>query len=131
MWFIVFIAPAHGRGDNRNMIDASRYPRLSRIDRPADLRTFEPTELRAIADELRTYLIESVGKSAGHFGAGLGVDLRGEGHASGVHDGVRSGVAGLVAAVARTRGVTKAAASQGSSSGGEGCEMLCRPPKPA
>ena len=73
MWFIVFIAPAHGRGDNRDMIDASRYPRLSRIDRPADLRTFEPTELRAIADELRTYLIESVGKSGGHFGAGLGV----------------------------------------------------------
>ena len=55
------------------MIDASRYPRLSRIDRPADLRTFEPTELRAIADELRGYLIESVGKSGGHFGAGLGV----------------------------------------------------------
>ena len=38
MWFIVFIAPAHGRGDNRDMIDASRYPRLSRIDRPADLQ---------------------------------------------------------------------------------------------
>jgi 1-deoxy-D-xylulose-5-phosphate synthase len=55
------------------MIDASRYPRLSRIDRPADLRTFEPTELRAVADELRGYLIESVGKSGGHFGAGLGV----------------------------------------------------------
>ena len=55
------------------MIDASRYPRLARIDRPADLRSFEPTELRAIADELRAYLIESVGKSGGHFGAGLGV----------------------------------------------------------
>jgi 1-deoxy-D-xylulose-5-phosphate synthase len=45
------------------MIDATRYPRLSRIDRPADLRAFEPSELRAIADELRAYLIESVGKS--------------------------------------------------------------------
>ncbi|MEG2940576.1 MAG: 1-deoxy-D-xylulose-5-phosphate synthase, partial [Thermomonas sp.] len=55
------------------MIDATRYPRLSRIDRPADLRTFEPSEVRAIADELRGYLIESVGKSGGHFGAGLGV----------------------------------------------------------
>lgn len=55
------------------MIDATRYPRLSRIDRPADLRAFEPSELRAIADELRGYLIESVGKSGGHFGAGLGV----------------------------------------------------------
>ncbi len=73
MLFIVFIAPALWRGDNKRMIDASRYPRLSRIDSPADLRTFEPVELRAIADELRAYLIESVGKSGGHFGAGLGV----------------------------------------------------------
>jgi 1-deoxy-D-xylulose-5-phosphate synthase len=55
------------------MIDAIRYPRLSRIDSPADLRRFDDGELRAIADELRAYLIESVGKSGGHFGAGLGV----------------------------------------------------------
>ena len=55
------------------MIDTSRYPHLSRIDSPADLRRFPVTELRAVADELRAYLIESVGKSGGHFGAGLGV----------------------------------------------------------
>ena len=55
------------------MIDATRYPRLSRIDSPADLRGFDASELRPIADELRAYLIESVGKSGGHFGAGLGV----------------------------------------------------------
>ncbi|MGH8062237.1 MAG: 1-deoxy-D-xylulose-5-phosphate synthase [Pseudoxanthomonas sp.] len=55
------------------MIDPSRYPRLSRIDNPADLRQFDESELTAIADELRAYLIESVGKSGGHFGAGLGV----------------------------------------------------------
>jgi 1-deoxy-D-xylulose-5-phosphate synthase len=55
------------------MIDADRYPRLSRIKTPADLRQFEETELSAIADELRGYLIESVGRSGGHFGAGLGV----------------------------------------------------------
>ncbi|MBS0200231.1 MAG: 1-deoxy-D-xylulose-5-phosphate synthase [Proteobacteria bacterium] len=55
------------------MIDADRYPRLSRIDSPADLRKFDASELRAIADELRAYLIESAGKSGGHFGAGLGV----------------------------------------------------------
>ncbi|MBN8715598.1 MAG: 1-deoxy-D-xylulose-5-phosphate synthase [Xanthomonadales bacterium] len=55
------------------MIDASRYPLLSRIDSPADLRQLPETELRAVADELRAYLIESVGKSGGHFGAGLGV----------------------------------------------------------
>ena len=55
------------------MIDSTRYPRLSRIGTPRDLRAFEPGELRAIADELRAYLIESVGRSGGHFGANLGV----------------------------------------------------------
>jgi 1-deoxy-D-xylulose-5-phosphate synthase len=55
------------------MIDSARYPRLSKIDSPADLRRFEEAELPAIAEELRAYLIESVGKSGGHFGAGLGV----------------------------------------------------------
>ncbi len=55
------------------MIDSSRYPRLSRIDSPADLRGFDESELPAIAEELRAYLIESVGRSGGHFGAGLGV----------------------------------------------------------
>ena len=55
------------------MIDPARYPRLSRIDTPADLRTFDEAELPAIAGELRAYLIESVGRSGGHFGAGLGV----------------------------------------------------------
>ena len=55
------------------MIDSTRYPRLSRIDSPTDLRQFDEAELPDIADELRAYLIESVGKSGGHFGAGLGV----------------------------------------------------------
>jgi 1-deoxy-D-xylulose-5-phosphate synthase len=55
------------------MIDSERYPRLARIAVPADLRQFPEAELPAIAAELRAYLIESVGKSGGHFGAGLGV----------------------------------------------------------
>src|SRR5688572_28530155 len=55
------------------MIDSTRYPRLSRIAIPADLRSFGEDELPAIAEELRAYLIESVGRSGGHFGAGLGV----------------------------------------------------------
>jgi len=55
------------------MIDPQRYPRLSRIAVPADLREFPEEELTAIADELRAYLIEQVAQSGGHFGAGLGV----------------------------------------------------------
>src|SRR5882724_11754810 len=55
------------------MIDSQRYPRLARIDSPADLRTFAESELPEIARELREYLIESVAGTGGHFGAGLGV----------------------------------------------------------
>src|SRR5699024_6189173 len=69
-----------GRGDtggkrcqNSRMIDVARYPRLSTITTPADLRRFPEAELSAVADELRAYLIESVASSGGHFGAGLGV----------------------------------------------------------
>jgi len=42
------------------MIDTQRYPRLARIDTPADLRKFEERELPEVARELREYLIESV-----------------------------------------------------------------------
>ena len=55
------------------MIDAQRYPLLARIDSPAELRRLPEDQLPAAAEELRSYLIESVGKSGGHFGAGLGV----------------------------------------------------------
>ncbi|MCD7097200.1 1-deoxy-D-xylulose-5-phosphate synthase [Stenotrophomonas sp. MMGLT7] len=55
------------------MIDSARYPRLAHIQTPDDLREFDEGELDAIAAELRAYLIESVGKSGGHFAAGLGV----------------------------------------------------------
>ncbi len=55
------------------MIDSTRYPRLSRIDSPAQLREFPETELVEIAREVRDYLVQSVSSSGGHFGAGLGV----------------------------------------------------------
>jgi len=54
-------------------MDPQRYPRLSRVSLPADLRELPESELPAFADELRAYLIEAVSQSGGHFGAGLGV----------------------------------------------------------
>lgn len=51
------------------MIDPVRYPRLSRIDNPAQLREFPEHELGEIAGEVRDYLIQSVARSGGHFGA--------------------------------------------------------------
>ena len=55
------------------MIDPDRYPHLARIEAPADLKRIPESELAAVADELRAYLIESVASVGGHFGAGLGV----------------------------------------------------------
>jgi len=55
------------------MIDTARYPLLSRIDSPADLKRLREDQLPELAEELRAYLIESVASVGGHFGAGLGV----------------------------------------------------------
>ncbi|MEO6968484.1 MAG: 1-deoxy-D-xylulose-5-phosphate synthase [Rhodanobacteraceae bacterium] len=55
------------------MIDPARYPLLSRINTPADIKRLPETDLPEVARELRAYLIESVASVGGHFGAGLGV----------------------------------------------------------
>lgn len=39
---------------------------------PADLRKLDPAQLPQVADELRSYLLQEISKSGGHFGAGLG-----------------------------------------------------------
>ena len=48
-------------------------PLLDTLDTPAGLRAMSPAQLAQVADELRAYLLYSVGCSGGHFGAGLGV----------------------------------------------------------
>lgn len=48
-------------------------PLLDSIDEPDQLRALEVTQLDALAHELREFLLYSVGKTGGHFGAGLGV----------------------------------------------------------
>lgn len=48
-------------------------PLLDTFDHPAALRAMSPAQLSQLADELRAYLLYSVGVSGGHFGAGLGV----------------------------------------------------------
>jgi 1-deoxy-D-xylulose-5-phosphate synthase len=52
---------------------SNRTPLLDRIDVPADLRRLPESDLRQLADELRTELIDAVSITGGHFGAGLGV----------------------------------------------------------
>lgn len=48
-------------------------PLLDQIDAPEQLRGLAEKDLRALADELRHYLLWSVGRTGGHFAAGLGV----------------------------------------------------------
>jgi 1-deoxy-D-xylulose-5-phosphate synthase len=49
-----------------------RYPLLSAIESPADLRRLPATKLPAVTTELREFLIQSVSTRGGHFAAGLG-----------------------------------------------------------
>ena len=48
-------------------------PLLDRVEFPADFRSFSINELQTLSDELREYLLYSVGQSGGHLGGGLGV----------------------------------------------------------
>jgi len=48
-------------------------PLLDRVQVPADLRALPRESLPQLVDELREFLLWSVGQSGGHFGAGLGV----------------------------------------------------------
>jgi 1-deoxy-D-xylulose-5-phosphate synthase len=48
------------------------YRHLPTINSPADLRRLPQSELRTVADELREYLVDTITKVGGHFGAGLG-----------------------------------------------------------
>ncbi|MEX1197736.1 MAG: 1-deoxy-D-xylulose-5-phosphate synthase [Pseudohongiellaceae bacterium] len=48
-------------------------PLLDQIDKPRDLRRLDQEQLDTLAEELRRFLLYSVGQTGGHFGAGLGV----------------------------------------------------------
>ena len=51
---------------------SSKYPLLTGIDDPANLRALPAEELPALSAELRAFLIETMGKTGGHFAANLG-----------------------------------------------------------
>ena len=49
------------------------YDLLDKINFPSDLREFKKKDLKQISEELRAKTIETVSKTGGHLGAGLGV----------------------------------------------------------
>ncbi|ABV37933.1 deoxyxylulose-5-phosphate synthase [Shewanella sediminis HAW-EB3] len=53
-------------------LDISNYPVLAQANTPDELRQLPQAVLPQLADELRGFLLKSVGKSSGHFASGLG-----------------------------------------------------------
>lgn len=49
-----------------------RYACLDRVKVPADIRKLSTSELRVLCADVREFLIETVSKTGGHLGAGLG-----------------------------------------------------------
>ncbi len=47
-------------------------PLLPGIDRPADLHDLDDAQLQQVAQEMRTFIIDTIGEIGGHFGANLG-----------------------------------------------------------
>ncbi|HEY5789902.1 MAG TPA: 1-deoxy-D-xylulose-5-phosphate synthase [Gammaproteobacteria bacterium] len=54
------------------MTSDPRFPLLSAIDDPHDLRDLPESKLPAVAAELREFLVDSVGKTGGHLASSLG-----------------------------------------------------------
>jgi 1-deoxy-D-xylulose-5-phosphate synthase len=55
------------------MTQSPYTPLLDQVNTPDDLRRLKPEQLRQLADELRTEMIDAVSTSGGHLGSGLGV----------------------------------------------------------
>lgn len=49
-----------------------KYPLLSHIDSPADLRKLNPEQLPQVCDDIRKFLIDSLSTNPGHFASGMG-----------------------------------------------------------
>jgi 1-deoxy-D-xylulose-5-phosphate synthase len=50
----------------------STYPLLEKVDDPADLRLLDRRELAQLADELRSFIVDSVSSTGGHLSSNLG-----------------------------------------------------------
>ena len=58
---------------NKIPVSPPDTPLLDKVRYPSELRQLEEGQLHQLIDELREALLYSVGKTGGHFGAGLGV----------------------------------------------------------
>ena len=54
------------------MTDNIKYPVLSKVEYPADIRKLDIGQLKQLCTDIREYLIDTISEVGGHFGGGLG-----------------------------------------------------------
>jgi 1-deoxy-D-xylulose-5-phosphate synthase len=54
------------------MIDTEKYPVLSKINYPSDLRNLPLPDLKQLCIDIREYMVDTISEIGGHFGGGLG-----------------------------------------------------------
>ena len=54
------------------MIDENKYPILSKVDYPYDIRQLSLPQLKQLCTDIREYMVDTISEIGGHFGGGLG-----------------------------------------------------------
>ena len=54
------------------MIDAKKYPVLSKVDDPSHIRDLALPQLKQLCQDIRDYMVDTISEIGGHFGGGLG-----------------------------------------------------------
>ncbi len=54
------------------MISEEKYPILSKVDYPSDIRQLSIPQLRQLCSDIREYMVDTISEIGGHFGGGLG-----------------------------------------------------------
>jgi 1-deoxy-D-xylulose-5-phosphate synthase len=54
------------------MIDEQKYPVLSKVDYPSDIRQLSLPQLKQLCTDIREYMVDTISEIGGHFGGGLG-----------------------------------------------------------
>jgi len=66
------IASLFFAGTLQTMSETRAFPLLESIHSPDDVRALDASQLKTLADELRAFLIHTVGQTGGHLSSGLG-----------------------------------------------------------
>ncbi|MBI5663285.1 MULTISPECIES: 1-deoxy-D-xylulose-5-phosphate synthase [Ignavibacterium] len=61
----------NNNGENLKSAE-NKYPVLSKVSYPSDIKQMDITELKQLCKDIREYLVDTISEIGGHFGGGLG-----------------------------------------------------------